>query len=103
LDSNRPAWSVCYDLGHFATAEVDFLREKTDDADLVLAQALEEAIMQGAEDGTVGFVSGAWRTHVVGPAFANFHLLLAGIKARLDPNNIANPTRLIDMDKMDRP
>ena len=100
LDSAHPAWSVSYDLGHFATAEADLPREKTDDSDLVLGQALAEAITRGAEDQTIGFVSGFWRAHQVGPSFANFHLILSKIKKALDPHNVANPTRLIDMEKI---
>ena len=102
LDSDHPAWSVAYDFGHFATAEVDFPREKTDESDLVFGKALTEAIAQGARDQTVSYVSGLWRTHDIGRAFGNFHLILADIKRRLDPNNVANPTRLIDMDKIKR-
>jgi len=101
LDSNHPGWCVSYDLGHFATAEVDFPREKTDDGDLIMGQALEEAIQQGAGEKTLGYVSGAWRAHAIGPAFGNFHRILAKIKRGLDPNNIANPTRLIDVNKVD--
>lgn len=102
LDVGHPGWSVAYDFGHFATAEVDFLREKTDECDLVLGQALEEAIRQGAEDQTVGYVSGSWQAHKVGPSFANYHRILTRIKENLDPNNVANPTRMIDMSKVDR-
>ena len=101
LDSGHPVWSVSYDFGHFATAEVDFPREKTDEADLVFGQALEEAITLGAQERTIGFVSGLWRVHKIGPAFGNFQLMLANVKSILDPNNVANPTRLIDMDKIE--
>ena len=38
-----------------------------------------------------------------GPAFANFHLILARIKQALDPQNIGNPTRLIDMERLGKP
>jgi len=102
LDSAHPAWSVSYDMGHFATAEADLPREKTDDGDLVLGKALEEAIMRGAKDQTIGFVSGFWRTHQVGPSFANFHLIVSKIKKAIDPHNVANPTRFIDMEKVEK-
>lgn len=36
----------------------------------------------------------------IGPSFANFHLILAKIKEVLDPNNIANPIRFIDIEAM---
>ncbi len=40
--------------------------------------------------------------HRFGPVFANFHLILAKIKKALDPNNVANPTRIIDMEEMEK-
>jgi hypothetical protein len=38
-----------------------------------------------------------------GPAFASFHLILAKIKEALDPSNVANPIRVIDMEAMEKP
>jgi len=38
--------------------------------------------------------------NLTGPALANVHLITGKIKKSLDPNNIANPTRLIDMEAM---
>ncbi|MCK4698103.1 MAG: hypothetical protein KAT53_07365, partial [Dehalococcoidia bacterium] len=38
----------------------------------------------------------------IGPAYANYHLILAGIKKALDLNNVANPTRLIDVERMEK-
>jgi hypothetical protein len=99
LDSDHPAWIAPYDLGHYALAEVDFPREKTDENDQILAQASVEAAMQRV---------GAGRVHAGGPAnrfgpvFANFHLILAKIKKALDPNNVANPTRIIDMEAIEK-
>ena len=36
----------------------------------------------------------------VGPSFANIHIPLAKTKKGIDPNNVANPTRLINMDEV---
>jgi hypothetical protein len=38
----------------------------------------------------------------IGTAFANYHLQLAKIKNGIDPKNIANPTRFINMKKTQR-
>jgi len=38
----------------------------------------------------------------LGSFYYNAHLLIGEIKNGLDPNNIANPTRLIDMANMER-
>ena len=38
----------------------------------------------------------------IGPAYANYHLILAPIKKALDPHNVANPTRLINIAAMEK-
>jgi hypothetical protein len=98
LDSDHPAWVAVYDLAHHALAETDFPREKTDENDRILAQASGEAAIQRVNNGRILYGGSA---HRFGPAFANFHLILAKIKKALDPNNVANPTRLIDMEAME--
>ena len=40
--------------------------------------------------------------NAVGPLFQDFHKLLASIKRSLDPQSLANPTRLIDMVAMEQ-
>ena len=67
-----------------------------------MGQATVEAIIQCVKGQAAGFIiTGA--AHRIGPAFANYHLILARIKRALDPENIANPTRLIDMERMEKP
>jgi len=101
LDSDHPAWVHPYDLGHFCLAEIDFPREKTDECDLnTMLPLLQDMTVKMIETQTASIVANVPPANVVGPAFANFHLLIAGIKNALDPNNVANPTRLIDMEAM---
>jgi hypothetical protein len=35
--------------------------------------------------------------HKTGKAFSNTHKIAAGLKKALDPNDVANPTRFIDV------
>jgi hypothetical protein len=50
--------------------------------------------------GILEFTTCAVQANHIGPTFFDFHLILARIKGALDPNNVANPTRLINMEKM---
>ena len=85
LDGDHPAWIAPGDFVHHALAETDFAREKTDENDSILGQALVEMRKQ----------------RIIGsPAHA---LILAKLKKALDSNNVANPKRLIDMDKVEEP
>jgi len=102
LDSAHPSWVASYDLGHFAMGETDFPREKTDENDSLLGQIIQEVVVRAAEEQAVNVHAGLGRPHVIGPAFANFHIPLAKIKKALDPNNVANPTRLINMEAMEK-
>jgi len=99
LDSDHPAWVAVYDLAHCALAETDFPREKTDENDQILAQASGEAAIQRVNNGGIIYGGPANR---IGPVFANYHLILGKVKEALDPSNVANPTRLIDMEAMEK-
>jgi hypothetical protein len=67
----------------------------------VVVKGATEIIAQDIEGQTIEFSSCIAPANRIGPAFANFHLILAKIKGALDPINVANPTRLIDMEKME--
>ena len=99
LDSDHPAWVAPYDLAHYALAETDFPREKTDENDLKLGQALVEATVKCVNQPAVGALANLGPGRVIWPAFPAYRLVLVKIKKGLDPNNVANPTRVIDMDK----
>ncbi len=88
LDCDHPDWVAPFDFGHFALTETDYPREKTDRNDLVHGQ---------------GMMTMYKPIHERGPVFATLTRILASFKRALDPNNIANPGRFIDMEKLGTP
>jgi hypothetical protein len=103
LDSEHPAWVAPYDFGHFALAEMDVPREKLDDSDLIaVGGILQDIILKSVETQVPAFLLTTSSYDRTGAPFANIHLLVAKIKKALDPNNVANPTRLINMEKMEK-
>ncbi len=102
LDYYHADWVGSYDLGHSAIAEVDFPHEKTDEACRAVVQSAAAQIAREMEEGAVQYTSGIAPANRVGPAYANFHRILYTIKKALDPGNIANPTRLINISAMEK-
>ncbi|MFC2003620.1 FAD-binding oxidoreductase [Chloroflexota bacterium] len=102
LDCDHGDWVSTYDLCHFAASEVDYPHEKTDEASQASVRSMREGMVQDLKDQVTQFVSCVVPAERTGAAFANFHLILAEIKKALDPNNVANPTRLIDMEAMEK-
>ena len=102
LDSEHSDWVLAYDLCHFASAEIDFPHEKTDEACKASVKSATETIFTDLKEGVVEFTTCVAPANRVGPAYANYHLVLAKIKKGLDPNNVANPTRLIDIERMEK-
>jgi hypothetical protein len=102
LDSEHADWVLAYDLCHFASAEIDFPHEKTDEACDASVKSATETILSDLKAKIVEFTTCVAPANRTGPAYANYHLILAGIKKGLDPNNVANPTRLIDMERMEK-
>ncbi len=101
LDCDRPALIMSYDFGHFTSAEADFPHEKTPEACQAVLKSASETIAQDMKRQIIEFNSCLAPANRIGAAFANFHLIVARIKQALDPNNVANPTRFIDMEKIE--
>ena len=87
LDCDHPDWVAPFDFSHFALSETDYPREKTDENDLVHGQGMMVMYRPVNERG---------------PAFANLTQIVARVKKALDPNNVANPGRLIDMEELEK-
>lgn len=101
MDSDHPAWVAPYDFGHCALAEMDVPREKDDDSDVIaIGGILKDVIGKSERESTPAFLITTAPCDRTGHAFANIHLLVAKLKNALDPNNVANPTRFINMEKM---
>jgi len=96
------AWVLTFDFCHFAGADNAIPFEKQDEvAKGVLGEAMRQMDID-AERGMTTFELATAAANVMGPKFANFHIPLAKIKKALDPNNVSNPTRFIDMDAIER-
>jgi len=91
-----------FDFGRLAGTEVDGLAEKSPEFDDILekklAPEMTEVALKHSAASTLSFATHAEH----GPFFCNAHLLLGKIKKSLDPKNVANPTRLINMEVMEK-
>jgi len=90
------------DFGRIATTAVGAFADKTEECEKeIVAKIIPEASKYLLEN-SIFSSTFAFEASRVGPYFANVHQLLARIKRALDPNNLANPTRLIDMYNMEK-
>ena len=87
----------CSDFGRTAYTELGVIGEMTADCDAFMAEITKELIEQGIKDRTPGMYNFRQQDRY-GQYFSNVHLLLGKIKKELDPDNLANPTRTINMD-----
>jgi len=102
LDSDHSDSIPAYDFCHFGAAEVDFPHEKTDEVCQVVLSSGAETIAQDMKGEIVEFTSCIAPANRIGSAFANFHQIVAKIKKALDWNNVANPTRFINMEAIEK-
>jgi hypothetical protein len=100
LDHDHADWMLSYDLCHFAHCEIDFSAPNTEEIRRALHQMAKEATEEEIKQGIPGYMTGAVPFHRSGPFFANTHLIAAKVKKVLDPNDVANPRRFINFDKI---
>jgi hypothetical protein len=89
------------EFGRYCYPEVDYLRDKSDLFEYEMYEKIKAVQVKYQMD--VGVASGKFyltRMDIIGPAFANCHILIARIKEAFDPQNIANPTRVVDISAM---
>ena len=60
----------------------------------------KEATAAEINEGVPGYMTQAAPLHQTGSFFANTHLIAAKIKKALDPNDVANPSRFINLTKI---
>jgi hypothetical protein len=100
LDAAESDWITAYDFCHSAAGENDFPHEKTEDVCRAVIANSAELIEIDNREGYIELGNAVAPAHRTGPAFADFHVILARIKKALDPCNTANPGRLVNLKKM---
>jgi len=99
LDCDYPDWITPYDFCHFAGGETDYPHEKREEVDKLLRRGTRASIEQYLDAQVVCIpLIALLPIDKTGAALANIHKIVAKIKMGLDPNNVANPGRYIDME-----
>lgn len=103
LDYDNNAWILPMDYGHSGIGVSSFPCEKTEEAYNALKRELaRDIIRDDMRDEIVStFTSsrGDWSEQVF-PRFRPMSSINAEIKRTLDPNNVANPTRFVNIEKV---
>ncbi len=87
------------EFGRHAGTEINLLGEKSEEEAMVHDEMMEaQHRSRGAS--LIDYEACYKPLHETGVDFCNIHFLIANIKKYLDPNDVANPTRLIDMEAM---
>lgn len=89
------------DFGRVVAIEIDSFGDKTEEYETVQRRGIRRDFLKKDLEDSLIDTSILVEASLTGPVFANIHLLLASIKRALDPNNIANPPRLVNMDKIE--
>ncbi|MFC2068046.1 hypothetical protein ACFLTP_03425, partial [Chloroflexota bacterium] len=103
LDTGHPCWIAPYDFGHAACLEVYGAGgQRGEEAEKIFYPVQREVMTRQFKERSVELMMAMLPQNIVGPAFNNIHQITAQIKKALDPNYVANPTRFIDMEGMDK-
>lgn len=94
-------WPCEFD--RYCFTEYEALAERGEELEQLYKKGiLPDSVKLAVEDSVLPYaVTTTLPVNEFGSAFANIHLLIGKIKKGLDPNNVANPTRLIDMEAME--
>jgi len=88
------------DFGRTAYAEMGVIGENSDECRDLMLSITQEITEEGLREQRPGMYNHR-QVDMAGPAFSNVHILLGKIKKSMDPNNLANPTRTINLDVME--
>jgi hypothetical protein len=96
------AWILPFDFCHFGGSDTAIPHEKEDNVMKGVVKESMDTIALDIRTSRPSFSLSIAPANFVGPNFANFHLPLAKIKRTIDPNNLSNPTRFVDIEAMDK-
>lgn len=88
-----------YDFGHAAWTEIDALAEKCPEFEELALHSITPAQVKDAFEQGTFYCQLMAALNLVGPKYYNVDQLFGRIKVGLDPNNIANPTRMLNVKK----
>jgi len=98
----QSAWVLPFDFCHSTGAGVDVIHEKIDETCQGLMKETREGLGHDMTEGICCQNTNIAPAEIVGPSFSNYHIPLYKIKKSIDPNNVANPGRFINVEKMER-
>ncbi|MFC2018796.1 FAD-binding oxidoreductase [Chloroflexota bacterium] len=102
LDYDESDWILPFDFCHSALCEIDYPFEKSPETCKEIATSFIDLIKRGRRDSIIDLATGMTGLTVIGKDFANIHLLMGRIKKSVDPNNVANPTRFVNLEKLEQ-
>lgn len=85
------------DFGHYAWTEIDALAEKSTEFEEVAMKGITPTQVKKAFEQGTFYCQLMAALNLVGPKYYNVDQLFGRIKIALDPNNIANPTRILNV------
>jgi len=104
LANDYDPWIAPHDFCHYALNDFAAPCEKTDEGDELRLKLMKDSARRDIEEQIAAWnVTGA-DLHRMAPAFgSNIHRIAYRIKEAMDPNNVANPTRYINLEAMEPP
>lgn len=88
---------ILADFGRIATVGTGPFCEKSEEFEIFMKTYVNKYVKDLRKGKSIFSPSDADDASLSGERFANIHLLIAAVKKALDPENIANPTRLINI------